>query len=103
METSKSRSSATNNHQEAMIQKPIVIPLFMLKFQLPSELFLPIVASNLHGVSIVSVNSTRDENKVMSKLSQTCRYFYSFYQHLSLFISINLLLFIIFSLLLQST
>ena len=80
METSKSRLSATNNNQEAMIQKPIVIPLFMLKFQLPSELFLPIVASNLHGVSIASVNSTRDENKMMSTLSQTCRYFYSLYQ-----------------------
>src|SRR3990167_1521767 len=71
VETSKSRSDA--NH------KPIAIPSFILKFQLPIELLLPMVASNLHGVSIVS-NSTRDENEVMSKLSQTCRYFYSCYQ-----------------------
>ena len=71
VETSKSRSDA--NH------KPIAIPSFILKFQLPIELLLPMVASNLNGVSIVS-NSTRDDNEVMSKLSQTCRYFYSCYQ-----------------------
>src|SRR3990167_6653644 len=66
------------NNQEAIIQKRIVIPSFILKFQFPIELWLPVLVTNLHGVSIVS--ATRDETKVMSKLSQTCRYFYSLYQ-----------------------
>lgn len=73
-------SNLYDNNQMTGKEEPILIPSFIFQLQFPIQLWLPLAAINLYGVSIVSVNSTSDETKMMSNLSRTCKYFYRLFR-----------------------